>query len=105
MGVTGKEAMSLGFAEGDRWNRDRRDREKAAQRGSAARHVHQTDNPTEKPQIYRLAIFCAMYRISLRSSSSALLNRRRSLLRKRASLPELPQAMSSDDLRLGRFGN
>jgi len=36
--------------------------------------------------------------------SSALLNRRRSLLRKRASLPELPQAMSSDDFTLGRFG-
>lgn len=30
---------------------------------------------------YRLAIFCAMYRSSLRSSSSALLNKRRSLLR------------------------
>src|SRR5690349_220721 len=54
---------------------------------------------------YRLAIFWAMYRISLRSPSSALLSKRRSLLRKRASLPTLPQAMSSEDLRLGRFGS
>src|SRR2546423_584427 len=42
-----------------------------------------------------------MYRMSLRSPSSTLLSKRRSLLRKRASLPTLPQAMSSDDLRLG----
>jgi len=54
---------------------------------------------------YRLAIFCAIYSSSLRSSSSALLSKRRSLLRYRASLPEVPQAMSSDDFRLGRLGS
>src|SRR6267142_7118400 len=39
-----------------------------------------------------------MYNTSLRSSSFDLPNRRRSLSRNRASLPELLQAISSDDL-------
>jgi len=46
-----------------------------------------------------------MYKRSFRSPSSVLLNKRRSLLRKRASLPALPQAMSSEDFRLRRFGS
>src|SRR5713101_7740719 len=54
---------------------------------------------------YPRAIFCARFRRSFLSSSADLANRRRSLLRYRASLPELPQAISSDDLRLGRFGS
>src|SRR5271155_1099407 len=75
--------------------------------GCAARSMNSASWQYRQRRVanYRLAIFWAMYRMSLRSSSSALLNRRRSLLRKRASLPVLPQAMSSDDLRLGRFGN
>src|SRR6266436_461366 len=40
---------------------------------------------------------------SLRCSSSTLPNTQRSLFRNRASFPEPPQAISSDDLRLGRF--
>ena len=46
-----------------------------------------------------------MCKISLRSSSLDLPKRRRSLLRNRASLPELPQASFSADLCLSRFGN
>src|SRR5713226_8971012 len=66
----------------------------------------------QKPQFQRAkscsyprAIFCARFRRSFLSSSADLANRRRSLLRYRASLPELPHAISSDDLRLGRFGS
>src|SRR6266571_6038619 len=66
----------------------------------------------KKPQFQRAkscsyprAIFCARFRRSFLSSSADLANRRRSLLRYRASLPELPHAISSDDLRLGRFGS
>src|SRR3989442_15626851 len=55
----------------------------------------------------RLAVghFLGHVENELRSPSSTFPSKRRSLLRKRASLPTLPQAMSSDDLRLGRFGN
>ena len=76
----------------------------AAQRGSA-RRLDKEKETANRRWDYRLAIFWAMYRISLRSSSSTLLKRRRSLLRKRASFPTLPQAISSDDFRLGRLGS
>jgi len=54
---------------------------------------------------YYRAIFWSMYKMSLRSCSFALPNRRRSLFRNFSSLPELPQAISSEDFRVSRFGN
>lgn len=43
--------------------------------------VVSTQARTRSPNYYRLAIFWAIYSSSLRSSSSALLSKRRSLLR------------------------
>ena len=53
---------------------------------------------------YYRAIFCNVYKISLRSSSLALPNKRRSWFRYLASLPELPHRPSSTAFLLKTAG-